>query len=404
MLWLGLFSGFGHAQNHKCLTDGLAQQMAQQYPQGAPGLIPPSQKTLDDPEFTYVIPVVFHIMANGGPELGVTPEQIQSQIDVMNEDFGRYGNGFNTHPDGINVKIRFCLASIDPDGNPTSGIDTVLYTNTGAHDPFQDGVDLAMKSLAIWEPNHYLNFYIVRQILNGQTAGYSYFPGEAAGTDFDGIVADFRVVGRGTGTAVTLGHTGSHEAGHYLDLYHPWGLTDTLCGGLGDRCDDTPEVPIAWFAQAPGCNQPPTCEGTVLRQIENFMDYSEDPCLNMFTVCQGERMRKAVLRHRGELVSKSNLARTGCSAELDNAITSDQFVIFPNPADDVLMVIADFDTDAPVTIEMYDFAGRRVRLIEPSGMGRGAFPIDVSTMLAGSYHLVVRLDNQYIRRTVLVGR
>lgn len=395
-------AAFGQG-GRKCLADELSLEVRSVHSDGFPGRVEASAKTLHEgePEFTFVIPVVFHIMHNDGPELNVGAGQVQSQIDVLNEDYGRYGNGFNNHPEGIDVKIKFCLASVDPDGNPTNGIDTVRYAGTQNHDPFATGVDLAMKRLAIWDPLRYMNVYIVRSI-TGQTAGYAYFPEEAAGTEYDGLVIDFRQVGR-SGTAVALGRTGTHEVGHYLSLLHPWGLSDTLCGARGDFCEDTPEVPFQFFSTAPTCPHPPSC-GDSLRQIENYMDYSDDGCLNMFTFCQGQRMRDAISKYRYELVSSANLARTGCSDVLQGEPPLEVFTIYPNPASDVLMIYADFENDKPVDIELYDMQGRRVLFQSPAGQGRGALPVEVGTLNEGMYHLVVRMSTRYLRQTIMVAR
>lgn len=400
---IGIFSPGQGQSNRKCLADELSIHVHENHPVGLPGVVAPSNKVLHEgePEFTFVIPVVFHIMHDNGPELNVTRDQILSQIDVLNEDYGRYGNGFNTHDLGLDTKIKFCLASIDPNGESTDGVNLVAYSGTQGHDPFATGQDLAMKELAAWDPLKYMNVYIVRSI-QGQTAGYAYFPDEAAGTLYDGLVIDFRQLGR-EGTAVALGRTGTHEVGHYLALLHPWGLSDTVCGARGDYCDDTPEVPFQFFSTSPSCFHPPSC-GDSLRQIENYMDYSEDPCLNMFTICQSQRMRTAISRYRYELVSSENLARTGCTEVLSGTPAEEVFTIYPNPVGDVLMIFADFPDDQPVDIELYDFQGRMVVQKSPAGQGRGAVPVEVSMLEAGAYHLVVRMSNRYLRKTILVNR
>lgn len=403
LLAVGFGDGlFGQAAN-KCFTDELSVDLRKSHPLGFPGVVAPSQKTLHEgePEFTFVIPVVFHLMHNDGPELNVTEAQILSQIDVLNEDYGRYGNGLNTHPDGLDTKIKFCLASVDPDGNATTGFNVVRYTGTSGHDPFAEGEDLAMKNLIIWDPLRYMNVWIVRSI-SGNTAGYAYFPEEAAGTNYDGLVVDYRQLGR-TGTAVALGRTTTHEVGHYLSLYHPWGLEDTICGARGDLCDDTPEVPFQFFSTAPTCFHPPSC-GDSLRQIENYMDYSDDGCLNMFTFCQSQRMRTALTRYRYQMISSENLALTGCSNELGNVPAVDDFIIYPNPSGDVIMVYVDFEDELPIDMELYDFSGRMVVKKSPAGQGRGAIPIEVSQLEAGAYHLVVRMASRYLRKTVIVAR
>ncbi len=391
-----------------CLSDDVSRFLREQYPQGLDPEEAPATKTLHEgePEFLFVVPVVFHIMTDGGAELGVTLEQCQSQIDALNEDFGRYGNGFNSHPDGLNTKIKFCLASRDPNGNFTIGMDTAEYGFTSNHNPFTPGLDSSMKSLAVWDIERYMNVYIVRSILNGANSGYAYFPDEVVDNVLDGVVLDYRHVGR-TGTAVGLGRTGTHEVGHYLSLYHPWGLEDTLCGSPnGDYCDDTPEVPVQYFSLAPSCFHPPTCEGgDVMRQIENYMDYSDDECQNMFTFCQSQRMRQAISRYRGELVSSENLALTGCTETLVSEPTTDSVIVYPNPVSDVLLIYADFENENPVSIELYDMAGRLVRKIDPAGQGRGAIPLDVTDIsIGGPYHLLVRLDNRYHRETIIISR
>lgn len=388
-----------------CLTDQVIAHLLESHPDGVATRSVSSAKTTHEgePEFLYVVPVVFHLMTNGGQELGVTLAQVQSQIEVMNEDFGRYGNGFNSHLDGLDTKIKFCLASLDPDGDPTIGLDTTFYQFANNHNPFEAGLDSAMKSLAVWDVDRYMNVYIVRTIASGSNSGYAYFPGEVMGSTLDGLVLDYRHIGR-IGTAVSLGRTGSHEVGHYLDLFHPWGLEDTLCGTLnGDYCDDTPEVPTQFFSIAPSCFRPPSC-GDSLRQIENYMDYSDEECQNMFTFNQCQRMRLALYRYRSELISSENLALTGCSGELTSEPTKEEFIVFPNPATDIVMVYADFDDDNPVSIELYDFSGRLVVKKDPAGQGRGAIPIDVSQIATGTYHVLVRMESRYLRKTIFVGR
>ena len=394
-----------NGQRATCLTDECMRHLHANHPEGYSQVEVPSAKTLHEgePEFLFVIPVVFHILTDGGAELGVTLEQCQSQIDVLNEDFGRFGNGFNNHPDGLDTKIKFCMASRDPEGNFTIGMDTANYVFTSNHNPFTPGLDSAMKSLAVWDVNRYCNIYVVRSILNGANSGYAYFPNEVFGTELDGIVLDYRHIGR-TGTAPELGRTGTHEMGHYLSLYHPWGLEDTLCGSPdGDFCEDTPEVPVQYFSLAPTCFKPPSC-GDSLRQIENYMDYSDDACQNMFTFNQCQRMRQAITRYRGQLVSSDNLALTGCSETLISEPSKDEFIVYPNPVSDVLLVYADFEDDNPVSIELYDFAGRLVIQEESAGQGRGAIPLDVSNLTIGTYHLLVRMANRYHRQSIFVVR
>ena len=134
------------------------------------------------------------------------------------------------------------------------------------------------------------------------------------------------------------------------------------------------------------------------------MDYSDDECQNMFTFNQCQRMRQAITRYRGQLVSSENLALTGCTETLISEPSKDEFIVYPNPVSDVLLVYADFEDDDPVSIELYDYSGRLVVKEEEAGVGRGAIPIDVSTLTMGSYHLLVRMANRYHRQTIIVAK
>ncbi|HHG85650.1 MAG TPA: hypothetical protein ENJ82_12955, partial [Bacteroidetes bacterium] len=117
LVLLGFVNGLAQAQNspRKCLTDELHHSLQKQYPYGLPGRTAPKPEEtakVNDFELTYVIPVVVHIMHDNGPELLVNHAQVLSQIDVLNEDYGRYGAGSNSDPNGAKVNIRFCLAAI----------------------------------------------------------------------------------------------------------------------------------------------------------------------------------------------------------------------------------------------------------------------------------------------------
>jgi hypothetical protein len=403
-----VFCGGTIAQNPSgrphCLTDELHEQLRERFPEGVPGrtlpLAVPAEKTADF-GWTYVIPIVVHVMHDNGPELNVNLAQVQSQIDVLNEDYGRYGFGSNTDPAGADVKIRFCLATVDPDGNPTTGLNFFQYPATANIDPFNE--DTLLKKVIQWDPLRYLNTYVVRQISNGRISGYAYFPDEAAGTIYDGFVVDHRFFGRDAGTALERGRTATHEVGHYLGLLHPWGLEENFCDMEDDGCDDTPKVGLEYFSNYPTCAHPAGCNGDV-RMIENYMDYSDDACMNIFTQCQAQKMRRAILEYRYELVSSVNLAASGCNTTLQGEPSKQELVIFPNPVQNVLMVYADYADNQISEVEIIDFSGRRVYRDETAGIGRGPFAIDVSAFNEGLYHLVIRRGGLVVRKSILVAR
>lgn len=325
-------------------------------------------------EETIRIPVVVHVvhhdlrnMNNPGAagSGNISDAQIQSQIEVLNEDYRRKPgtNGFNDNPVGADVNIEFYLATRDPDGHPSNGI-TRTYDTTQAFDVFND--DERLKSLVDWPSNRYLNIWVTS--VASPYIGYTQFPDgsglagldETYGTDkTDGTVISHRVFGRRIGTANSSssvyrdGRTTTHEIGHWLGLLHTWG--DYVCGD--DHCGDTPPTRDSNQTRDESCEAVySTCSGTRTRNmIENYLDYSPDICMNIFTKDQKVRMRKVleVSPRRAQLVQYSRTLPE-----------SEQLVvkIYPNPvkddAKDVTNVEVLLKGSQAVTIRVYDAAGR----------------------------------------------
>ncbi len=254
-----------------------------------------------------IIPVVVHVVYNT-PSQNIPTAQIQSQIDVLNEDFRRLNaDAVNTPQMFLSVaadtQLEFCLATEDPQGNPHTGItrtptnvptfsanDRVKSLYTGGQDP--------------WPSTDYLNIWVCN--LGGGVLGYSQFPGGPASTD--GIVVDYQHFGRGPSPGILvppfdLGRTATHEVGHWLNLSHIWGA-----GGCttDDLVLDTP------MASGPnvGCGMGHASCGTV-DMVQNYMDYTNDACKNLFTQGQKDRMR-ALFGPGG--ARESILSSSGCGA------------------------------------------------------------------------------------------
>ena len=253
---------------------------------------------------TVVLPIVFHIVHTGaGEENNISDEQIMSQVDVLNEEFA-------------DSKIQFCMAVRDPEGTPTNGITRydaswnetyVLEGVSNGND--QDAWDQEeMKEAAgCWNPDEYINFYVVNEI-NGNDGGWG-IQGFAylgpTGDCRDGVVCLYNVTGN-VGTLKPgreLGLTGVHEVGHHLSLWHTFSNTssctsETNCETQGDEvCDTPPTLP-----NDQGCGLP-VCEDA---QVENFMDYTEETCRELFTVGQAERMHECLQTVRSGMLD--NLA------------------------------------------------------------------------------------------------
>lgn len=273
---------------------------------------------------SFIIPVVFHIIHNDGPE-NITKEQILDQLRVINEDFSNTNSDksnlrtyFKDKNIAANLDIEFRLAKIDNTGNCTDGINRI-YSNL-TYDAGE-----AVKSLpgAQWSYTKYLNIYVVSSIessgTTGTILGYARFPWQTSASS-DGIL--LRADRTGTiGTAVKegAGRTLTHEIGHWLGLKHPFQGGCSTSAFATDGVDDTPPVGET-FANANCPSNGNSCSVDVPDELdlwENYMDYSEGRCQVMFT--NGQKARtdfyltttsssQSVRRFN---VSQSNLIATG---------------------------------------------------------------------------------------------
>ena len=245
------------------------------------------------------IPVVFHVLYANSTE-NIADSEILEQLQTLNDDFRRLNSDAdNTWSQAADTEIEFCLASFDPDGSPTNGILRVPTTvsSFGSNDAMkftsQGGSDA-------WPASDYLNFWVCN--LGSGLLGYAQFPGGSASTD--GVVCGYPYVGNnGPGAGIyNLGRTGTHEVGHWLDLRHIWG--DGGCG-VDDGVSDTPESDASNFNCATGHE---SC-GSV-DMVQNYMDYSQDACMNLFTAGQAVRMQ-ALFQPGGDRASLLN--SNGCA-------------------------------------------------------------------------------------------
>ncbi|MDA7558748.1 DUF5011 domain-containing protein [Flavobacteriaceae bacterium] len=235
------------------------------------------------------IPVVVHVIYSN-PNENISDAQIVSQIQVLNDDFRRT----NLDADGVwsqaaDTEIEFCLASVDMNGNSTNGITRKSSTRTswGTNDDMkstsQGGVDP-------WDTSQYLNMWVCN--IGGGILGYAQFPGGNASTD--GVVMGPQYFGSkdgGSGFYLSapfdLGRTTTHEVGHFLNLRHIWG--DGNCNA-DDGVTDTPTSDGANYGCASG-----TVSCSSVDMVQNYMDYSDDGCMNLYTQGQTNRMRVILL-------------------------------------------------------------------------------------------------------------
>lgn len=279
-----------------------------------------AQRSSNQNTVIYTIPVVFHILHNGeipGNGANISDAQALSQLTVMNEDFRRILNtpGYNTNPVGADVEVEFCLAQTDPDGNATTGIHRVNIGQDGINETSLGDAQAQMDALkpsSIWDPSKYMNMWSVGFNGGSGLLGYAQFPGGPANTD--GVVSDYRHFGSSdyNDGSFTLnppydkGRTMTHEVGHFLGLFHTF---QGGCAAPGDQVDDTPAVATSNGGCPTGIDSCPSEPG--LDMVENYMDYTNDTCMNTFT--QGQKAR--VLAVMNGAPNRASLASsTACTS------------------------------------------------------------------------------------------
>jgi PKD repeat protein len=306
------------------------------------------QRKLRDPAFqsrsrtkgvVLSFPVIVHVVHNGeavGSGTNISQAQIQAQIAVLNEDFRRMTGtpGFNNSPAGADVEIEFCLSPVDQVGNPMAEPGIHRYRGNQATWT-RAQIDGTLKPSTIWNPNQFFNVWTLK--FGGEDSnllGYAQFPDQSSlpglnptggPASTDGVVVQFSSFGsvdKGTFPVMQApynrGRTMTHETGHWLGLRHIWG--DGLCAN--DFVDDTPTA----HAENRGC--PVTklsCDGVNNEMPQNYMDYSDDACMNIFTVGQKSRIAAVMeLSPRRKSATQNGLCSTVVAGPPVAAFTSDK--------------------------------------------------------------------------------
>ncbi len=347
-------TGFSVMAQHSktCGSDHMTDLMKQQFPEQAeewedfhqrviPALIenqPVAQRTAAQ---ILRVPVVVHVIHSGeavGTGSNLSAAQIQAQLDILNEDFAAQNANFNQTPSQWtsvigNPDIQFCLAKVDPSGNPSDGITRHNLTVTGTNIN-DSNVENEIKPQTTWNSNIYYNIWtlpIPGTTSNGGTVGYAYLPNNfTIGSDFDGSVVDWRWFGA-PGFSQSGYKTLTHETGHYLGLPHTFNEDD--CNG-DDNIDDTPNINAATSSLIPllSCSNnnfptgPSSCGNE--HMYVNYMDYvNVDYCYTSFTAGQIAVMRGVLEGDRpfnyGSRLALINNSNTACASAANNiGITS----------------------------------------------------------------------------------
>lgn len=361
------------------------------------------------------IPVVFHVVYKNSAQ-NIPDSLIYSQINVLNECFRKQNaNYVNTRPVfdslGTDVQIEFCLASTDPNGNPTSGIVRKQAPSNAQFDPIL-GFDNVKKPSkggdTLWPPDTYLNIWTCDMSLFGLEAvlGYAQFPGMAASTD--GVVIQYNYIGKYAKPGF-LGRTTVHEVGHWLGLRHIWADDDLGSNPQSKYCDSTDYVddtPNQGPRSNSNCNfSAVTCTNEAAfwgninppDMIENYMDYSRDSCMTLFT--KGQKVRMYGFLNTDPLRMAIKTSTAGCNPLLsipDLPAVNGLIQIFPNPANTHFKIN---NTGGGLIVEnicVISTEGKKVKEFIPS---MGIF--DINGLHSGIYFVRIKTNKGLIVKKLI---
>jgi len=393
------------------VTDKVAAQKAWSAGLRTAGVTTPDTTTLR------TIPIVVHVIHNNANNAiggyNIPDAQILSQIPILNRDYRRRNaDTVNTpswfKPVASDMNFEFCMASVDPNGNPTNGI-TRTYNSTAAWSINQDA---EFKSLSYWPSSQYLNIWVIN--LEDGILGYSQLPygslpginSTDPGAATDGIVILYAAYGDtiGVNFPYALGRTVTHEIGHWLGgLRHPWG--DGPC--YTDYIDDTPWQDSADYDYDPCSFRTSSCNGpkdTLMTQ--NYMQYTGDNCMNMFTNDQKQRSRVALFNcpRRVALLNSNGCGQARLSATV-SPTTSPKFTIYPNPASTSFSVSYNLSNIANIQLSVYNMEGILVQTLINTTQTQGEYNYTYTTEGLPSGLYLFRFasgDNAEMQKVIIV--
>jgi hypothetical protein len=350
------------------------------------------------------IPVVFHVVYKTTAE-NISSSRLTDQIAVLNQDYRKLNADVVNVPGPwqsitADMEIQFCLATIDPQGNPTTGIERVQTTVSSFID--DDKVKSTTTGGAnAWDRNRYLNLWVCH--LGGGILGYAQFPGGNAATD--GVVLSYQYVGTtGASPPYNKGRTATHEIGHWLSLYHIWGDDDFLtnkCTG-SDNVTDTPNQEIENY----GCPTYPLTDACTTTapgvMFMNYMDYTDDACMYMFTAGQKTRAQSTLSGSRATL---RNNAWYGCGTLSTKEASFEQYVnVFPNPSTGDLNIRIDLIHPGGIEVNIYDVLGNRVKQASFDDISSDNLYMDLSDLSNGVYFAYIIKNGSRVTKKVILDK
>lgn len=335
---------------------------------------------------TVTIPVVFHVL------YGTTPQNLhdsilQDQLDVLNEDFNTANSDLWKVPTVWqpligNMNINFVFASLDPQGNLTTGIERRQHSGSWQNNSLMKSY--ASGGLDAWPDTSYLNIWVCN-LANG-LLGFTQLPGGPASTD--GIVLHYSVVGRGNYamSPFDLGRVGTHEMGHWLGLLHMG--PDVTCYDV-DSIVDTPSFSsIIYGGYAPFTVLTDACQPNAPGIMwMNFMSYVNDSSMVFFTQGQITKMTWVLNNMRQGFFTPDGIATGINSVEVQSAMS-----VFPSPSNTGMFTLDRNDATSDATIYVYNSTGQLVT--EPILLlaGTDLLQLNLSQCAEGVYSIVLRTE------------
>jgi hypothetical protein len=338
----------------------------------------------------YNFQLVFHVLYSKDEE-NVGYSQILSQMEVLNSIYDRevLSDDLNIPPEFRSLKtnpnIHFCLAEKDPDGNFTDGVTRTKVSNISNFCKVFFGKRRIMHTplggMDVWNPEQYINVYVVNYLDECHFLGKALYPWEST-LEEDGIIIDYRALGfigkASTNYPFHQGKTMVHEMGHYFGLKH---LSDDTTNCVGDDLvSDTPPQSLEYF----GCPSYPQNSCGQTSMTMNYMCLVNDPCMQLFTKEQVNRMHMIIEQY------KSNLANFTCPSKTDTTLNQLTWIYnegswqFRNP--DNILWSAD--------LQLFDISGRMVWSGSVNNIISFSIPNPEINLIPGVYFLRVQFESQ----------
>lgn len=346
------------------------------------------------------IPVVVHVVWQTSAQ-NIPDAKIQAQIAQLNLDYSASNPDTASIP-GVfkplkaNTQIQFCLAKRTPQGAASTGIERI-QTNVSSF-----STNNAVKSTSTgganpWPAGQYLNLWVCN--LGGGLLGYAQFPGGAASTD--GVVVHYGSVGSVASPAsynwvYKYGRTATHEVGHWLNLKHIWG--DANCGN--DQVNDTPTQQTANYScpvfPSVTCNNGPNGDMWM-----NYMDYTDDLCMYMFTAGQSTRANTAITQYRSSLNISPGCTPVNTGIE-DATSASEVYDVFPNPSNGIFNINFNYVDVKDPHIMIYNNVGQMVYQKSFTGFNQQLLQLDLTQLAKGFYTMQLSINNKVFNSRIAI--